>query len=77
MRSNDVLNTYYSEPKEDGSFAIIMAKTLSEALQELAQQVEVEKGCKVDPSSFTLTTTNPSKPRILTFTPSSAGKRSL
>lgn len=77
MRSGDVLNTYYTEPKEDGSFAIIMAKTLSDALQELVQQLEIEKGGKVDPSSLTLTTINPSKPRMQTFTPSSAGKRGL
>lgn len=70
MKPKDILNTFYTEPEEDGSFAIVVAKTLSEACQALAKQLEVQNGYSVDPSTITLTRINPSKPKVLTFTPS-------
>lgn len=70
MIPKDILKTFYTEPEEDGSFEIVVAKTLSEARQALAEQVEVENGYPVDPSTLTLTKINPSKPKVLTFTPS-------
>lgn len=71
MTPKDILTTFYTEPEEDGSFAIVVAKTLSEACQALAEQLEAENGYPVDPSTLTLTRINPSKPKVLTFTPSS------
>lgn len=69
MNKSEVLKIFYSESESDGTIGIIVARNLTEACEALVTQLEESNGKKVDPSSLSLTEVNPSKPKVLTFTP--------
>ncbi len=69
MKPKEQLKTFYSTPESDGTFAIVVAKTLKDACELYAQQLAQETGAEVDPTTLTLTTIDPSKKKVIMFTP--------
>lgn len=72
MTSKNMLKTFYTEAEEDGSFAIVIAKTLAEACILLAAQLEESSGHPVDPTTLSLSATNPHEPQLKTLIPPNA-----
>ena len=69
MKTKEILKTFYTAPEPDGTFGIVVAKNLAAACELYAQQLAQETGTEVDPTTLTLTTINPSKQKVIMFTP--------